>query len=216
MHFKWLQREKYEQHAPSIKTRKRDGLYFPDIESFEMSFKKILSLPLILHYKSFLFEQLNRTLVSRKKLMLFGLIDSANCPKCNVDSTTEHGIFNCVFPKYFTHAFAIFLDNIYNDGKPEIIFLKNFFLFNILYPQFKDKDFLQISTIILVAKDRALKASKDDSIERWNVNNCFSQTLFVAQFSIKILEKSNLHINIASEFLDFLLKYKDNTTYFQT
>ena len=217
LHFKWLQREKYEQHAPSIKTRKRDGLYFPDIESFEMSFKKILSLPLILHYKSFLFEQLNRTLVSRKKLMLFGLIDSANCPKCNVDSTTEHGIFNCVFPKYFTHAFAIFLDNIYNDGKPEFIFLKeNFFLFNILYPQFKDKDFLQISTIILVAKDRALKASKDDSIERWNVNNCFSQTLFVAQFSIKILEKTSSHINIASEFLDFLLKYKDNTTYFQT
>lgn len=93
---------------------------------------------------------------------------------------------------------------------------ENFFLFNIFYPQFKDKDFLQISTIILVAKDRALKVSKDDSIEKWNVNNCFSQTLFVAQFSIKILEKTSSHINIASEFLDFLLQYKDNSTYFQT
>ena len=30
LHFKRFQREKYEQHAPSIKTRKRVGLYFPD------------------------------------------------------------------------------------------------------------------------------------------------------------------------------------------
>ncbi len=71
-----------------------------------------MSLPLILHYKSFLFKQRNGTLVGRKKLMLIGLLDSANCPKCNVESTTEHRIFNCVFQKYFTHVFAIFLDNM--------------------------------------------------------------------------------------------------------
>lgn len=217
LHFKWLQREKYDQHAPSIKTRKRDGLYFPDIESFENSFKKVMSLPLILHYKSFLVEQLNRTLVSRKKLMHFGLLDNAICPKCNAESTTEHGIFYCYFAKYFIHALALFLDQKYNDGNPEFIFLKeNFFLFNIIYPQFNDKDFLQISTIILVAKDRALKSSKDEAIKKWTVNNCYSQTLFVAQFAIKILEKTSSYINIASEFLNFLLQYKDNITYFQT
>ena len=212
-----MQREKYDQHAPSIKTRKRDGLYFPDIESFENSFKKVMSLPLILHYKSFLVEQLNRTLVSRKKLMHFGLLDNAICPKCNAESTTEHGIFYCYFAKYFIHALALFLDQKYNDGNPEFIFLKeNFFLFNIIYPQFNDKDFLQISTIILVAKDRALKSSKDEAIKKWTVNNCYSQTLFVAQFAIKILEKTSSYINIASEFLNFLLQYKDNITYFQT
>ena len=217
LHFKRFQREKYEPHAPSIKTRKRDGLYFPDIESFETSFKKILSLPIILHYKSFLFEQLNRTIVSRKKLMRFGIIENANCPKCNVESTSEHAIFSCYFSKYFIHAFALFLDNMYNDGKPEFIFLKeNFYLFNIFYPQFNDNDFLQISTIILVSKERALKASVNDSIKKWNVNNCFSQSLFVAQFSIKILEKISSNIDIVSKFLNFLLQHKDNTSYFQT
>ena len=68
------------------------------------------------------------------------------------------------------------------------LFLLVYCLFYTFSLGFKDKDLLQISTIILVAKDRALKASKDDSIEKWNVNNCFSQILFVAQFFIKILE----------------------------
>ena len=75
---------------------------------------RILSLPIILHYKSFLFEQLNRTIVSRKKLIRFGIIENANCPKCNVESTTEHAIFSCYFSKYFIHTFALFLDNMYN------------------------------------------------------------------------------------------------------
>ena len=62
---------------------------------YTTSFKKILFLPIILHYKSFLFEQLNRTNVSRKKVMRFGIIENANCPKCNKESTTEHAIFHC-------------------------------------------------------------------------------------------------------------------------
>ena len=54
--------------------------------------------------------------VMKEQLILFS--------KCNVDSTTEHAIFSCYFSKYFIHALALFLDNMYNDGKPEFIFLK--------------------------------------------------------------------------------------------
>ena len=47
------------------------------------------------------------------------------------------------------HALVLFLlDIVYNDEKPEFIFLKE--NFNIHYTQFNDNHFLQITTIILV------------------------------------------------------------------
>ncbi len=61
--------------------------------------------------------------------MRFGIIENVNCPICNVVSTTEHFIFNFYIPKYFIHAFVLFLDNMYNHQKPEFIFLKETFIF---------------------------------------------------------------------------------------
>ncbi len=57
----------------------------------------------------------------------------------------------------------------------------------------------KLNAIILVSKERALKASVNDSIKKWTVNNCFSQSLFVAQFSIKILEKKSSNIKCVSK-----------------
>ena len=55
---------------------------------------------------------------------------------------------------------------MFNNEKPEFLLLReNFYLFNILYPHFRDNDFLQISPIILVSKKRALIASMDESIK---------------------------------------------------
>ena len=64
MHFKRMHREKFDNQAPSIKTRINDGLYFPDIESFQLSFKKLFSLPLILYYKSFFSSNLQELLLA--------------------------------------------------------------------------------------------------------------------------------------------------------
>ncbi len=58
-----------------------------------------------------------------------------------------------------------------------------------------------------MAKDRALKASKDGMLIIVIIKH------FFVQFSIKILEKTSSHINIASEFLDFLLQYRDNNLF---
>ena len=74
------------------------------------------------------------------------------------------------------HALVLFLlDIVYNDEKPEFIFLKE--NFNIHYTQFNDNDFLQISTIILVSKERFLKARLDESINIWTLDNCFFNQL---------------------------------------
>ena len=91
---------------------------------------------------------------------------------------------------------------------------ENFFLFNIFFEQFNDDEFLQISTLILVAKDRALKISKDECLERWTLHNCFSQTLFIAQFSIKLLDNIAMNNKIVAKFLDFVLQYKNNVKHF--
>ena len=104
---------------------------------------------------------------------------------------------------------------MYFQGCPEFIFLKeSFFLFNIYYECFKGEDFVQISLLILACKERALKISKESYLTRWNENNYFSQTLLLAQFCSKLLNKSGISTYLIDKFLDFVLKYKDNTSYF--
>ena len=216
LHFKIMHRNKFKKQAPAINTRIKDGLYFPDIESFEISFNKLFSLPITIYHKSFFFEQFTRTLVSKRKLYHFGHSESAKCLKCKIDSTSEHALLYCYFPKYFAHSLAIFLDQYYNNHNPEFIFLKeSFYLFNIFYEQFSENEYYQLSTLILVAKDRALKISKDECIVKWNSNNCFSQSLFIVQLSIKLLDKMTSEFNLLSEFQNFLLRYQSNVSYFE-
>ena len=85
---------------PSFNTRKRDKIYMVDQETFNMSFNKILSLPIVLYYKAFFFEQFIRTLPSKNKLFKYGFAETNLCLKCNVLSSTEHNIFYCKFPTY--------------------------------------------------------------------------------------------------------------------
>ena len=88
-------------------------------------------------------------------------------------------------------------------------------MFNIFYEQFSENEYYQLSTLILVAKDRALKISKDECIVKWNSNNCFSQSLFIVQLSIKLLDKMTSEFNLLSEFQNFLLRYQSNVSYFE-
>ena len=215
LHFKRIHRDKFTKDAPSIKTRANDGLYFPDVESFQISFKKLFDLPLVLYFKSFFFEQFIRTLSSKRKLSYFGYFDTSKCSRCKVESSTEHALMECFFPKYFIHALAIFLDQYYLNGNPEFIFMKeNFFLFNMYFEQFTLDEYNQISTLILAAKDRSLKISKDECLERWTNYNCLSQSLFIAQYSIKLLNSLSLNDNVIVKFQEFLLKYRDNVNFF--
>ena len=217
LHFKIMLRNKSEKQPPAIKTRLRDGLFFPDNETFELSFSKLFSLPLPLYFKSFYFEQISRTLVSKRKLCHFGHSDTTKCILCNVDSSLEHALFSCLFPKYFINALALYLDSIFNHDIPEFIHLKeNFYLFNTWYPVFANNEiYFQLSLLILFSKDRSLKISKDDCLSRWTILNCFSQSLFVAKSTITILNNMGVKNDFINDFLEFLLKQKNNISYFK-
>ena len=109
------------------------------------------TLPLPLYFKSFYLEQISRTLVSKRKLCHFGHSDTTKCILCNVDSSLEHALFSCLFPKYFINALALYLDSIFNHDIPEFIHLKeNFYLFNTWYPVFANNEiYFQLSLLIL-------------------------------------------------------------------
>ena len=64
-HFKRLIKDSINITHAAIKSRQREGIYFPDIESYEFSLKKMFELPLMIHYKSFFYEQISRTLTSK-------------------------------------------------------------------------------------------------------------------------------------------------------
>ena len=207
-HFKRMHKEKYNSDHPSIKTRRRDGLYFPDKEMFDKSFKMILNMPIFLHYKNFLLEQFIRTLPSKNKLFKFNIVESNKCNTFNIICNTEHAIFFYTFPKYFIHILALFLDFKYNNNQPEFIFLKeNFYLFNIYYEDFSANDYLQLSHLILIAKDKSLKISNDECIIRWNENNFYAQTLLLIQFTFKLLTSAGHETSFISEFKEFVLTH---------
>ena len=207
LHFKHIHRNKNVCELPALKTRAKDKLYTPDKEMLTISLKRLFNMPIILYYKNFLLEQMNRTLNSRNKLYKFNLVESNQCSKCNIVSTTEHALFYCVFPTYFVHKLALFLDYFLNDGRPEFIFLKeNFYLFNMFYEGFSNNFFLQLTHLILVAKDRSLKISTGDNILNWDDKNFYAHSIILAQFTCKLLEKSGFDNNIIHEFINFISK----------
>ena len=143
---------------------------------------------------------------SKNKLYKFNIVESNLCEVCNIISNTEHAIFYCIFPKYFIHLLARFLDHKYNNNHPDFIFLKeNFYLFNIYYEIFPINDYLQLSQLILIAKERSLKISNDDCIVRWNNNNFYAQTLLLIQFTFKLLTNAGHETLLIAEFKDFVL-----------
>ena len=77
-HFKRIVKKSIDRYHPAIKTRKKDNIYFPDVETFEFSFKKLFSLPIMLNYKSLYYEQISRTLISKNKLSKFSKNEESN------------------------------------------------------------------------------------------------------------------------------------------
>ena len=217
-HFKRTNKEILQTQfvPPSFKTRKNDQKYSPDFEIFKCSFNRILSLPIVLYYKSFLFEQFNRTLISRNKLYEMKIVDNNRCLKCNIKADTEHSILECFFPSYFTHCLALFLDYYYNDSRPDFIFLKeSFYLFNLYFPIYQNDEYTQISLLTLIAKERSLKISKDENMINFDDFNCFAQTLFIAQFASKLLNNTGLTCFLIDKFIEFLLFSKNNVKKFR-
>ena len=134
------------------------------------------------------------------------------CPKCKTVSNLEHALYECIMPNFFAHALARFLDVRYNAGKPEFIFLKeNFFLYNIFYEHFSIKDYLQISLITLVAKDKCLQISKDERLEKWSKFNCLSQSIIIAQYTCKLLNYANLNDDLIVAFSNYLIETCNET-----
>ena len=129
------------------------------------------------------------------------------CLKCsNQISNLEHELFYCLFPDFFSNMLANFLDKYFNDGRPEFIFLReNLYLFNIFYETFSDLEYTQISLLILVAKERSLKISKDDCLKNFNKFNCISQSILVTQFTSKLLSYANINDKLVVEFSNFII-----------
>ena len=215
--FKDIHKREITSPHPSFTTRRRDKIYMVDQETFNMSFNKILSLPIVLYYKAFFFEQFIRTLPSKNKLFKYGFAETDLCLKCNVLATTEHNIFYCKFPTYIANTITKFLDKVFNDSQPEFIFMvEPVFLYNVFFEQFSIIEYIQLTHLILVAKHRCLKIANNEVIAKWNCHNYYTQTILLAQFTVKLLQQTNSATDLIEQYIDFLLQYSDNLTYFDT
>ena len=209
LHFKRLLRTKNHTIHPAIISRQRDNKYFPDHETFFMSFKKIFKLPIVLHHKNLFFEQFCRTLPSKNKLFKFNILDSNICAKCKVVSDSEHALFSCLFAKYFVDNLAKFLDFFYNDNVPQFVLLKeNFYLYNIYFEEFSINEYLQLTQLILIAKDKCLKFSIEQCIEHWTTLNFYCHTLLIIQFASKLLINCGNNNDLILSFYDYVINNK--------
>jgi hypothetical protein len=79
----------------------------------------------------------------------------------------------------------------------------------MFYEEFSTKEYLQITHLILIAKDKSLKISYDDCIKRWTHLNYYSQSLLIVQFTRKLLLNAGFDIDLITSFSNFLLNNQD-------
>jgi hypothetical protein len=84
----------------------------------------------------------------------------------------------------------------------------------MFYDEFSIQDFIQLSHLILISKERALKSSNDISIMRWNHVNYFSQSLLITQFARKLLLSAGFEIDLITSFFEFLVANQLMLQYF--
>ena len=82
---------------------------------------------------------------------------------------------------------------------------EHFYLFNIYFEDFSNDEYLQLTYLILVAKERSLQISKDECLSRWNEHNCISQSILITQFVSRLLTDLSLNDQLVLSFLDFLI-----------
>ena len=81
--------------------------------------------------------------------------------------------------------------------------------FNMFYEEFSTKEYLQITHLILIAKDKSLEISYDDCLQRWIHLNYYSQSLLIVQFTRKLLLNAGFDIDLITSFSNFLLNNQD-------
>ena len=73
-----------------------------------------------------------------------------------------------------------------------------------VYSEFRyDK---KLTHLILVAKHRCLKIANNKVIVKWNCHNYYTQTILLAQFTVKLLQQTNSAADLIEKYIDFLLQ----------
>ena len=81
--------------APSFQTRQRDGVYFPEPNTFVQAYK-MLDCPFIpSKTKEISFQILNRTLWTANKAFKSNMKENPNCNFCDQIETMEHLLYQC-------------------------------------------------------------------------------------------------------------------------
>ena len=57
----------------------------------------------------------------------------------------------------------------------------------VFFEQFSIIDYIQLTHLIRVAKHRCLKIANNEVIAKWNCHNYYTQTILLAQFTVKLL-----------------------------
>ena len=78
--------------------------------------------------------------------------------------------------------------------------------YNIFFEQFTISEYTQKTHLILVAKHRCLKIANNKVIVKWNCHNYFTQTILLAQFTVKLLQQTNSAADLIEKYIDFLLQ----------
>ena len=140
----------------------------------------------------------------KNKLAKFNFVDSNICAACNVISNTEHPLFHCKFPKYSSIALTLFLDKYCYEGRPHFIFLKeNVCLNNIFYNELSHDEYIQLTQLVPISKEKALKYSSNGCIKQCKYYNFFLQSILITQFACKSIE----YLGRDSSFLKYLLNF---------
>jgi hypothetical protein len=81
--------------APAYKTRIRDNVYRPDMQTFHDAYKVLDLSCMPSKTREVAFEVLNRTVWTNNKAFKSGMTPSPNCDRCGMVETMEHLLHDC-------------------------------------------------------------------------------------------------------------------------
>ena len=186
----------YEDHItyipPSYHTRNRDGIDIPaNPAQFRQAYLplRIKNLPSKLH--SFHLEFLNRTLVSRTKLMKWDVDDAPNitCTHCHCPLSSSHSINRCILPTMCRS----FLKQLFREQNLPDIFSQDCFLDYLWDPQINDASdphkFNTLFTAITAIKLHAHRITRNPRFDDFNPYKFVAQSVIAVREGIEAARK---------------------------
>ena len=217
------------QQAPAYKTRIRDGVYYPDANTFQDAYRVIDAPYIPSKTREIAFQILNRTLWTKNKAFKSRAAETPGCKFCGQEETQEHLLYNCehysaplwnLLGKAISQAISSLKQTLI----PRIYFLPVHITFNKIHTtiatNITDKEMRQVMVMLVQETKREIyyrnQTTPHRNLERVHTARIMAHLLSIIRKLSQLLKYQNLQKYLSSitmlERIQLTLLHDDTDT----